>query len=252
MAELQPTQLKLAWLAHLPTRHLRHVSPLRQDPGIEILITAANDDHSEQESMAWLRGPSLDEPIDRLLRSVLGCTLFHSLHDGQLVPVGSVIPQGHVPQGEWQPLQNAMKLSLPSKRFAHRRVQALQIVLERSARDESPDLVVLARRDWLAYATTAPSVRLNRLMFATSDAETIVLGHPLPPLSGDFYWTKDGVAAPVGFHWSPAVAATVIRKKLQLEGNDVALLQVSGEYCIIRQDQFVRATRSAVRQTEGC
>ena len=198
----------------------------------------------------WLRGPRLDETTRGVLRAVLGCTVYLPLGDGQLKPDGKSVPHGHEPQGSWLLLRDWLVTALPPQRFAMREVNRVSLSLVRSGTVQPTELLCLARGDWLAYAATAPQARLDRLTFATCDGQTAVLGKPLPPIRGVGYWMQSGVAAPVGMTWSPAVNANVLRDVLQLQEGDIALLEPDGEYCVIRSDQFVGASRSAARLTE--
>ncbi|MEN1678429.1 MAG: hypothetical protein AAGJ46_02475 [Planctomycetota bacterium] len=230
-----------AWYAVLPAKGLAAAGPLRNIRGIEILAI--------EDGAVWLRGPRWEDSIHRHLQAVLGCQVFLPLGDRQLVPLGKSVPYGYEPAGDWRPLREWLTLTPPAKRFAVREPGQALISLVRSPRCEPANLVVVEREAWLVYAATAPQVRLDRLVFASSGDHAVVTGRLLPPLRGEYYWVRSGIAAPVGFTWSPAVAAPVLRRAFQLDAGDVLLITLVRGHCLIRGDQFVGASHSAARLT---
>lgn len=243
MAQPGRSDLKFQWYACLPTEGVARVSPLRLVAGVEVLATEGHE--------VWLRGTSLGLRTHNTLRSVLGCRLYRPHGDGQLFPLGHTVPLGYEPQGTWTSLRLWLTTTLPKSRMAVRAVDSVPLSLVRSGNFQPAALLSVARSDWLAYASTAPLARLERLVFATSANRTVVMGHPLPPLPGEFYWIRHGIAAPVGMRWAPAIDAAVLGELFGLGEGDIALLLLNGGSSVIRSDQFVGATRSAVRLTEG-
>jgi hypothetical protein len=105
-----------------------------------------------------------------------------------------------------------------------------------------------SRDDWLSYGSSAPQVRLDRLTFAvSSDARVLVRGLPLPPLAGTRYYEQAGVALPCGWGWPAWLDARLVRDALPIGKTDLPLFSPLGTWESIPGDQFVRATRSAVR-----
>ena len=96
----------------------------------------------------------------------------------------------------------------------------------------------------------APQVRLDRWRFAVAaDGRVAVHGQPLPPLPGRRWVEQEGIAVPAGWTWTPAVEAALLRQVFGLAEGDVALWDVDGAWERIAADEFVRATRAAVRAT---
>jgi len=231
------------WLASLQPTAIANLGCLREWPNVEVC--------EEDDQLVWLRGPHLEERLLLALRSLLGCQIFRSLEDGQLVPENATLPQGHVPHGRWTSLQRWLTISVPTKRFAAPIESKVAISLARSARIEMPSLLRISMTEWSSYANTAPQLRLERLQFAASHQQAILVGEPLPPIRGDTFYVRQGVAVPVGFDWQPALDARVLRRAFGLGEGDIALLLPEGGCCVIRSDQFCGATRSAVRLTAG-
>lgn len=231
------------WYASIPHSGSAHTSPLRRTLGIEVL--------DEGGDRVWLRGPHLEDETRGALRAILDCRLYCPLGDGQLAPLGRTLPQGYEPDGQWKPLREWLVTTPPPPRFAVRSVERISPTLVRGGRQEEPSLICVTRTDWLSYASTAPLARLTRLTFAVSSAGAAILGRPLPPLNGRFYWVRSGIAAPVGYSWRPAVDPSVLRALFQLAEGDLAILLRGGGCSVIRGDQFVGASRSAARLSEG-
>jgi hypothetical protein len=99
------------------------------------------------------------------------------------------------------------------------------------------------------YGEGAPAVRLERLLFATDGTRAVIWGDPLPPLPGDRYVERSGIAALCGFEWRPAIDPPSLRRLLALEDGDLALLSSDGAWQRVCAASFVRARRSAIRFT---
>lgn len=218
-----------------------NIGPLRKSVSVEV----CDDD----ESLIWLRGPRLEESIHQELRSLLGCVVYRPFDDGQLVPSYSTIPHGYVPEGTWRPLRDWLKLSLPAKRFPAACESLVPISLVRSACPQEPGLLSSSLEVWTQYASRAPQIRLESLQFAASHYRAIIVGEPLPQINGEYFYFQNGIAVPVGFAWTPALDAQVLRNALELEKDDIAIFPAGGGCSRIRSNQFVGATRSAVRLT---
>src|ERR1041385_274023 len=104
--------------------------------------------------------------------------------------------------------------------------------------------------DWRDFAMTAPEVRLRQLRFAVdADRIVVVRGKPLPPLPGRQFVLHANIGVQAGFMWEPAVSAEVLVRRLGLAADALALFREDGTFSRIEAEQFVAATRSAVRET---
>ena len=243
MAQLGNSNLTVGWFASIPLSRARYLSGLRQFHGIEVL------DEGEGERV-WLRGPDLKEEILYSLKGVLDCHLYTPHGDGQIVPHDKTIPKGYEPKGQWTSVGSWLTTLPPRSRFPIKTVVGVKLNLVRGGHQKPPKLAILSHADWLSYANSAPKVRLDRLAFAACRKGILVIGEPLPSLRGKYFWESDGIAVPIGFSWRPAVGSSVLRSLFGLADGDIALLLPKNGCTIIRNDQFVGASRSAARLTE--
>jgi hypothetical protein len=197
-----------------------------------------------------LRGDAIDEQLSVQLRSIPGATRFDVLADQQLIEVGQRVPQGRLPELDWEPLPDWLRISLPEAGWPGRFARLTPVRLVRSSVVSQIGLLVTTLDAWLAWADHAPRVRLDPLRFAADgEGRVAIHGCPLPPLSGERFTFADGIAVPAGWTWTPAVDADTLRDACGLGPGDVALLSPQGSWELIKSDQFVRASRSAVRAT---
>ena len=227
------------WAICLGKADLSAAGRLRQVAGIEVC---------EGPDQVWLRGPALDEKLHRRLAAIPGGQRFYVLADGQLQPVASRLPKGRLPGGPWTPLPKWLALGLPPATLAGRSAERAPMVLVRSAHAETASVLLTTIDRWEAYATGAAQVRLDRWQFALADdGRVVVRGEPLPPLPGQRWVDREGIAVPAGWHWSPPVEAAIVRAVFALEPGDFVLWQSDGTWQRIRAADFTPAGRSAVR-----
>jgi len=231
------------WAVSLDAARGGAAAEMRLEPGIEAL---------ECVETLWLRGTSSDERLELLLRRLPGATRFEVLADGQLLPAGKRLPSGRLPDGTWVALKSFNQVALPVATLAARLLKRVPFRLDRVGTHEEASLLLTRKADWLAYGDSASQVRLDRLTFAAaSDGRVLVRGQPLPPIAGERYYARAGVATPCGWGWPASLDAKVVRDALGIGADELALFSPAGTWESIPGDQFVRATRSAVRLTAG-
>jgi hypothetical protein len=206
----------------------------------------------EDEGNVWLRGCNVDEITDNLLRTLPSIERFTVLPDRQLIASGNTVPKGFLPEGTWTDLREWMSIRLPTAGFGGDCTNQVALRLIRCHIPLEPNLLVTTWTIWSDYTKEAAQIRLDPLSFAMTTGERVaVRGTPLPPIRGHRFVQQQGVATPVGWTWTPSVDPDVVRESLRLETNDLALLHTNGEWDHILADDFVQASRSAVRISMG-
>jgi len=228
------------WAASLPRQAVESVLALRLQSGLEAHDTG---------DTVWLRASRDLSELLPLLRRVPEVTIYTVDADGALTPLGRRIPvEVRLPTGPWRPLSVATALS-PHPAAQPAVVPAgVALRLVRAAVEEPPGAVILPLETWADWAIHAPQVRLTPLRFAVcSDGRAFVLGRPLPPVQGELLVDREGLLAPCGYCWRPAVEPAVLRQLLHLNAGDVALLTIDGSVERVPVEAIVAASRSAAR-----
>jgi hypothetical protein len=236
-----------AWAVRIDAADAASLGTLRCRSGLEVL---------ERDEAVWLRGPApeehLDEELDLALRCLPGAERFSVGDDGQLVPHGRRVPQGRLPEGLWERLSDWLAVALPAAALAGECPAAGMLQIVRATRVLDSNVLMASRSDWLRFGATAAQVRLAPLAFAAGeDGLVVIRGTPLPPIRGTRYVESEGVAVEAGWTWSPPLDAAVLRAALGLADGDLALLHRDGSWDRLRADDFVHASRSAIRLTAG-
>lgn len=229
------------WAASLPLTAAAGLGPLRFMAGAEACVVGEH---------IWLRGNELSDEDELRLRQLPGAERFQVNERGELVPLGALLPCGHLPSSTWQRLRAFLQLELPQLRIVAGTVPTLTLELKRNTQQREVAALLTSFDEWEKYALHAPQVRLVPLKFAlSSERRVLIVGTPLPPITGERFWEGSGIFVAAGLHWSPAVDAAIVRRVLQLTNDDVALWLASGSWELIRRGDFVAARRAAVRAT---
>jgi MoxR-vWA-beta-propeller ternary system domain bpX2/FtsH ternary system domain X7 len=230
-----------AWAACIDRADCHELAGLRLFAGAECAAVGG---------IVWLRGSDSSEDLERALAKVPGLERFELLLSGRLKARHSRIPGGILPPASWRPLKEMLVPVLPSAALAGQTRQKLALTLRRSRQEQTPAALITNLAAWTEFASQAPSIRLERLVFAVAeDRQTLVLAEPLPALPGLRLTNQTGVLTPCGYAWSPTVEPAALRELFGLAPDDVAILAPDGTHQVVRAEQFVRASRSAARAT---
>jgi len=237
------------WAVAVDREHVRLLARLRRTPGLTVC---------QYNDVLWLRGDIDEAEIAPQLSTIPGARRFDLLPDKQLRPLGRLVPEGHLPEGPWQPLGSWLKVELPPLSFSVSSalpLEPIRLRLVRSCEIREPALLEVSLEIFADYIETAPQWRIQRWQLALARETTaaqkktvLVRGLPLPPIPGLFWTEQEGICVPAGYAWEPAVNAAVAGQLLGLAPQQLALLDPRGTHEVILPDYWVRASRSAVRQ----
>lgn len=230
------------WAVLLPRESARALALLRGHPALGVCETAEG---------VWLRGPRLEESLDRQLRLIPGGQRFAVVEAGQLLAEGNLVPLGRAPDGPWALLCDWLTVSLPAcQESVPSERERVPLTLVSAAIEREPALLETTLVQLANYSATAPQWRIDRWTFAASPGRTVfVRGTPLPPIPGTQWVLGQQIATPAGLTWSPPVDAAVVQELLGLADGEIALLHPDGTCDHIAADHWVRASRSAIRGT---
>jgi len=265
------------WTIRLELRDAESLASLRLTRGIEV---------AQKEAFIWVRGPSNDEKLERLVRALPAVARYEVTGGNRLRNLETRIPAETLPALNWQPINTWLRVRMPSmnpvgtrstasqtsreewdavervptgserkfmeKEAADYTLSSVPLRIVRSSEERPIALLITSLDDWREFALNAPEIRLRQLRFAVDEAGNVVVrGKPLPPLPGRQFVLDGNVAVQAGFTWEPAVSADVLSRRLGLSADALALFHEDGTFSRIEVEQFVPATRSAVRETAG-
>jgi len=175
---------------------------------------------------------------------------FECLPSGELLPLDQRVPVRRLPALAWQPIARWLQVTAPASAFPGSPPRPVALKLVRSHVEQEPDMLTCGLDEFLAFSRQAAQVRLESLQFAArQDGRVQIRGRPLPPLPGRRFVMHRGIAVPAGFTWEPAVSVEVLARCFAVNGDTLVLWNEDGTITRLHGEQFVPATRSAVRLT---
>jgi hypothetical protein len=240
------------WAIRIALTDAESLAPLRLSRGIEV---------AEKDSFVWVRGPSSDEKLESILRALPAIARYEVTGGNRLRNLESRIPAETLPALNWQSASTWLRVRMPTgssprpsppvdEKEEEVSLPAVSIQIVRSAEERPIALLRTSLAEWREFALNAPEIRLRQLRFAVDEAGNVVVrGKPLPPLPGRQFVLHGNIAVQAGFAWEPAVSADVLSRRLGLSADALALFHQDGTFSRIEAEQFVPATRSAVRET---
>lgn len=197
----------------------------------------------------WVRGPKLKPPGEEAVRRVPWEERYEVI-DGGLRRMERRLSDERLPSVSWVSLAAFLGARLPTPIAAGMPPVKMAIELRPATTAGEPNLLEVARQDWIAYVETAPEIRLRRLVFAVNESDServLVRGFPLPPLPGCQFVEAELVAKPAGFHWYPPVVAKTVRMTLGADEAELVILRTDATWSRVPRSAWIAATRSAVR-----
>ena len=234
--------MNFPWAICIALEDAASLSPLRQIAGIEV---------GEDGAKIWLRGKQGDEKLNAKLAALPARARYEWLGLNELRQIDQRIPNGRLPNLQWQPFGAWLQVQIPVAAIAGEQPNPVPLRLVRSTCEQEPDLLLADLDDLVRFAAMAARVRLERLQFAANgNGKVLVRGRPLPSVPGQRFVLHGGVAVPAGFSWEPQVAPAVLARRFAV--TDGALVVWSEDQTMTRlhSEQFVPLSRSALRATK--
>ena len=233
--------MNFPWVICLLEKDASALASLRLIQGLEA---------GAENQFVWLRGQRGDEGLGRRLSALPAHGRFEWLPDDRLRRLERRIPSERLPPLRWQPLNIWLQVQFPTGAMPASEPKPVSLQLVRSAEERDAELLVTRLDEWVQFARQAPLVRLDRLQFAVdASGRVLVRGKPLPPLPGGRFVLHGNIAVPAGFTWQPAVGQDVLIRAFGIGSDALALWEENGTIAPLHLEQFVPATRSAVRAT---
>lgn len=232
-----------AWAIRLSRHDAAALAGLRLRPALEVL--ESGDD-------VWLRSKSSDDELKAKLSALPALARCEWLPDDRLRPLGKLIPTGILPSSPWQPLKSWLQVAFPPAASLALEPARVALELVRSASEHESALLLTGLKEWSQYAATAAKVRLEPLRFAVDHSgRVLVQGNPLPPIPGKRFVIYGRIAVPAGFTWVPALSPAVLLRVFGGAESSLVLWEEQGTITRLSAEQFIPATRAAVKATQS-
>ncbi len=235
----------MPWVISLALFDASSLAPLRLTRGIEV---------ATKEPFIWVRGSNSDEQVEPLLRALPAVARYELLPNNRLRRLELRIPCETLPALPWQPLSTWLRVQMPPNPeladSTNALPQTVSLRIVRSGEERAPELLLTTLNDWQTFALGASEIRLCHLRFAVDGVGNVfVRGRPLPPLPGTHFVACGNIGVKAGFTWQPAVSPEVLARRLALSPEGIALFHEDGTFTRVEGEQFVPASRRAVRET---
>lgn len=199
----------------------------------------------------WLRGISPHQPEKALRQLPVLHTYLLDAEERLFLP-GKRTPHSALPCLSWEPMFSFIKAELPMSALPARLQERYMPVLAPSGVPAEVQALLTSLQTWKEYAETAPLIRLQRLRFAATEVgQVLITGTPLPPIPGKAYTIRYNILLPAGYDFDLPALASLTAARLNPENDALLLFHVNGQWERIPAQNFVRATRSAIRLTHS-
>ena len=209
------------------------------------LRTRIDLEAAREGDQIWVKGLG-----DTAFRQLPALCTWRMDADQYLFAQGAITPERKLPALDWQPLQSFIGVSLPVSALPAVTAALYTVKLAPAPLDNTATAILTSISTLLQYITAAPQVRFHHLHFAVAEqGETLIIGHPLPPLPGMGYSLKDDMLVPVGYDLFPPVIRSLVNERFNGDKQVYLLFYPDGSYTKIPLSALIPVTRSAVRLT---
>ncbi len=198
----------------------------------------------------WVSGLNIVLMNDVTVKSIPGLQCYAQL-SGLLFPIGSQLPYGPVPSLPWQPICDALPVSLPAfnHHFFHL-TDTVPVALVPSVQEQSATAMLVSCATLVQYVHTAPAIRLSALLWVVIDAdEALLIGSPLLPLPANIFWRRGHVLLPVGVDYEFPHLSAHIENALNPKASGWVLHRPDGSWLMVPFSSLVPLSRASVRGT---
>lgn len=202
-------------------------------------------------NLLWLRGiPVSGQGTAEIKRLPAKITYLLDEQD-RLFLAGASTPVAQLQKLNWLPATQFIPVTLPLSPLPGKTQETYPVRLRKSEHAVESAALLTTLAEWKIFAETAPATRLDRLQFAVSERnEVLIMGQPLPALRGKEYWITDRLLLPAGFEFDPPALLPLVSEKLKPGSQAYLLFTPDGRWQYISVHAFVAAKRSSIRLTE--
>lgn len=234
------------WIACVPGP-LTALASLRLHPALEC---------GTERALSWVRGGEMTDSLLAELRQIPGMRYFEVSPDGRMRRPGALLWDRRMPSITWSPLKQSILVARPAEVSASFLASDAELrtgFIADSGGDDAlgeADALLTTLEEWHGFADHCSELRLRPLRFAVSSRRHVfVLGRPVPSIPGTRYRIEAGVALPWGTCTVPRLDSRMLRLWLEASDRITVVWMPEQKWSAIGEEQFVAATRAAVRRS---
>lgn len=232
----------LTLILHIEKRYLKQLGNIRVLPNCWI---------AEDEEKIWLKSEIEGGVTPLAIQQLPAMRRFRVDEKGSLFPLKGLTPVGKMPTLNWLPIASFVTVDLPVAALPAQIQDTVTAKLIRSKEMEEANFLLLPWKLWQEYALATSNIRLKPLTFAVSEqGEVVVYGKPLPPLPGRLFWQTKQILLPAGWAFEYPIIAEILTSTHLKKKNTLLLYQAEGLAELPAKEDFMQASRSAIRKTE--
>jgi hypothetical protein len=220
--------------------------PFRQIWHLEAVRIAKTDDGY------WLKGLSSEDLRSTEIRSILNLQIFE-LRDQFLYLIGKRVPERKMPSGVlWHPIQQALKVDLPSFNENLFDVPGkLTVELEVSSQEREIYASIVKKNDLYTYVDSVPQHYYSDLTWCIFGGDqAIMIGSKVLPIVSVRYWKYKRLLLPVGYDFKYDFLKEVLSELQKKEvSNDYWVVDSAGCYFSISEEILIPMSRISVKHT---
>lgn len=196
----------------------------------------------------WVKGFE-KEQLDLLaLKSIPFKTLYYT-KENKLFKLGSLLPEGPVPNLSWITIAKALPLQLPAFNFNFFGIQERISITLKQCTDEQVCIAMITSVSSLAsYITSAPEVRLQALNWTIiNQDQVLLLGTPLLPIIGQAYWYQQDFLLPAGYDFNLTLLRGVLNDRINPQRKHWVVWNTDGSYFLVKKTDVQALSLSSFR-----
>lgn len=204
---------------------------------------------AEDEKNIWLKGIPIEKANNPIFQSLPAVKSYYLDDENRLFPIGKKTPIGKLEKKEWQPILDYLKIELPTSLLPGETNEKYEIKFISTEEIKESTALLTSFSIWKRYAEITSNIRLNRLKYAVSEKdEVIIMGNPLPAIPGKEFWLNYHILLPNGQDFEYPLIAPLLYQKMRREKGDIILYH-NDNFVKISSADFQLATRSSIRKT---
>ena len=213
--------------------------------------TLPNLQAARNGSTIWLRSVDVNVPVDIKIKQLPLAATYLLDEENHLFLQDTITPQQLLPQLNWLEISKFITVEVATSAMPGKTDEKTSVNLIPTQNVQPGEAILTSLIHIKQYAETVPQIRLEALKFAVDNkGNTLVTGTPLPSIPGKEYWRNNSLLLPCGYDFEIPVTATLFAQTMNPIGIYEILFDTEGNWQRIAKENFVLASRSAIRLTQ--